>query len=189
MTDNYEDLHLHAETPQEYITLRIKNLLKKYKGNPQQEQLVQKILEMIDKSDDLWPNELISNIKTLVDRNSCVFCGAKENLEPTRLVPKEQGGPLDPINLAMICSECEEKRGNKGIYEWWVLTEKKPLPIELEIQYETVLYLMHYSARTLKLGFEEFHQRCDHCRALKSCPGELSLLCLEGVIELSLKRL
>lgn len=186
MAYEYIDEH-EARTSKELIIIRVKHLLEELrKKNPQP--YFDKLIDLLEKQDEQWISEIKNHAKDLLPRNRCAFCGSPDNLGPTRLVPRSRGGPLQPINLANVCSACAEKKGSKGVYEWWVHDEGKQLPVSLEILYLATLYVMHMSANTLNLGFNELHRYCHHCEALNSCPGELSTLCVEGVIALRVKR-
>ena len=178
-----------ARTSKELITKRIRFLLDQFKPrNNEQASIIQRIKEQIDANNSEWIQTLVANAKSLLLRNECAFCGSTTDLGPTRLVPKARGGPVQPINLAIVCSKCSTNKGNKGAFEWWVREKGNLLSIPLEIQYLATLYVMHKSANTLDMNFSELHRYCDHCKALDACPGELSTLCVEGVIALRVKR-
>ncbi len=178
-----------ARTSKELITKRIRFLLDQFESrNKEQTLIIQRIKEQIDANDPEWIQTLVANTKTLLFRDKCVFCGSTDDLGPTRLVPKARGGPIQPINLAIVCSQCSTSKGERGAFEWWVREKGHTLSVPLEIQYLATLYIMHKSANTLEMNFAELHRYCDHCKALDACPGELSTLCVEGVIALRVKR-
>ncbi len=178
-----------ARTSKELITRRIRFLLDQFEPiNSEQTAIINRIKEQIDADDPEWIQTLVSNAKTLLFRDKCVFCRSTKDLGPTRLVPKERGGPMQTINLAIVCTQCSIDKAGKGAFEWWVREKGKPLSVPLEIQYLATLYVMHKSANTLDMNFAELHRYCDHCKALNACPGELSTLCVEGVIALRVKR-
>ena len=179
----------HAHTSKELIVHRVKELLKILASEDTAfKDLYVEIIDLIDKKDEKWVSKVVSYSKVFSVVDRCEFCGSTECLSPTRLVPKERGGPLIPINLAMICGNCASRKKTKGAYEWWVLEEGKELPPALEIRYLTTLYMMHKEANTLEMDFNTLHLYCNHCQAINACPGEISPVCVEGIIELNVKK-
>lgn len=47
------------------------------------------------------------------DKNTCVYCGSKENLTVDHVLPKSRGGKSTWDNLVTACNRCNNKKDNK----------------------------------------------------------------------------
>ncbi len=65
------------------------------------------------------PSNILRENKLLVgSENSCVYCGASENLQWEHIIPKAKGGPDIIDNMVLACRKCNLSKGARDIFDW-----------------------------------------------------------------------
>lgn len=123
--------------------------------------------------------EYIFNIKMSLQ---CSFCAKNKNMSMAYLLPLELGGIDVDMNLTMMCGNCKEEKGERGLYEWFGLNETDNIPRKVEGKYLKLLYDLHMGKETLHLS--DFQEYCPKCHLGEECGEERkkSLYCLEGIL-------
>lgn len=60
------------------------------------------------------------------DNHACVYCGGTERLTVDHVIPKARGGKTTFENTVACCFACNNKKGNKTLFESGMVLRKKP---------------------------------------------------------------
>lgn len=134
-----------------------------------------------------WSSSVREYLKERQKENKCIYCDKEENLTVEHLLPTSRGGPDIPENTVLVCKSCNSAKGDRRLFEWFGLkadpeTVKYDLPRIAEGKYLKLLYTLLAKKGKLNVKREELEREfCDDCRLAISCPGGLSVFCLEGI--------
>lgn len=113
----------------------------------------------------------------------CIYCGAADGLSYDHLLPRNRGGPDSPDNVALACRHCNSSKGDKGLYEWYMLDRRYELPRVAEGKYLKLLFELHAQNDTLDVERTGLEFLCRSCEQGHLCEEtSLTVYCLESVL-------
>jgi len=147
---------------------------------------------------DIFWNKIREYIKEREKTNECIFCSKKEDLTIEHLLPRFYNGPDEEKNIIWICKTCNSIKGSKRLYEFWTIKEglegaKYTLPRIAEGKYLKFLFTYLKDNKLLDLQISQIiDEICPQCDLktlciLENSQGQLSPLCLDGLITLCFK--
>lgn len=144
---------------------------------------------------EIFWNEIREYVKEREKRDECIFCGAKTTLTMDHLFPRSLNGPDDEKNIVWVCPKCNLSKGSKRVYELWTTKEgltgaKYNVPRIAEGKYLKFLYEILKGKGMLNITINDIKEQiCPSCDVKDLCEkeetvGELSPLCLDGIVTL-----
>ena len=103
--------------------------------------------EQLNSDKKRWHHILQEEVR--IDPSRCAYCGGKEELSITRIVPKQMCNFLDMHNTVSVCKKCNSLKGNKNLMEWQVFKEQNKIPRAVLAKYLKILYACHECNGTL----------------------------------------
>lgn len=102
------------------------------------------------KNGKMNPSTILKENKILVkEENSCAYCNSKENLDWEHIIPKSKGGPDIIDNLVLSCRECNLKKSDKDIFEYYGKENRYKIPRLILGKYLKLIFDYHQEAGTL----------------------------------------
>jgi hypothetical protein len=89
-----------------------------------------------------WIRLLKEEVK--VDPNECAYCGAKEELLITRIVPKKMCPHAEIHNVIRACKNCNLSKGDKDLVEWKIFEGRDSINRRALAKYLKILYICHH---------------------------------------------
>ncbi len=132
-----------------------------------------------------WSTSIREWIHERENPDQCIYCGKQDRLTVEHMIPQSRGGPDHPDNAVWVCSECNTKKGDKRLYEFYGLGSRNELPRIAEGKYLKLLYQELDSRELLDMGRDNIAELCRQCDISKKCPKaqDLTVYCLEGVFQ------
>lgn len=102
------------------------------------------------KDGKIVPSQILRENKMLVKcENCCAYCKSKENLHWEHIIPKSRGGPDNVDNMVLACRDCNLKKSDKDLFEWYGLELKYEIPRIVLGKYLKLIFDFHEKAGTL----------------------------------------
>jgi hypothetical protein len=130
------------------------------------ERVMKRMFRDVDSGAKLWEEMSRSCWQIAQPEKKCAYCGAKKNLRKTRIIPesiaiKPECQTCDRMqaanNTLWACGQCNAKKGNKGLYEFYkeLFPQKDrffdAIPTAVEGKYLKTIHHCHRCAGTLDL--------------------------------------
>lgn len=88
--------------------------------------------------------------KQLTMKPACIYCRSKKSLTYDHIIPVSCGGPDIQSNVVLACSSCNSSKGDKDIFEWYFLVQKKKeIPRLVWSKYLKLVWDFHVAHRTI----------------------------------------
>ena len=141
----------------------------------------------LQKGEIQWSSSIREWIKENENRDICNYCGkTKHDLTIEHILPLSKGGIDHPDNAIWVCKDCNLKKSNKRLYQFFTLDMRNEIPRIAEGKYLKMLYDLHEKNGTLNIS--DVRQICSICDMENECKkegteGKLTAFCLEGIFK------
>ena len=130
-----------------------------------------------------WSGAIREYLRERETPSQCIYCASTEHLSLDHLMPCSRGGPDCADNAVMACRACNSSKGDKGLYEWYMLDRRYELPRVAEGKYLKLLYDLHDAQGTLDTARSNLDTLCQRCEQGHLCDETaLTVYCLESVL-------
>lgn len=86
----------------------------------------------------------------LKEERKCIYCGSASDLTIDHIIPQSKGGPDIAANSILACKSCNSSKGDKDVFEWYYVTQKKAsVPNNVWKKYLKLIWDFHALHRTL----------------------------------------
>lgn len=130
-----------------------------------------------------WSTSITEWVLERENLHQCIYCGVTGDLTVEHMIPLSRGGPDHPDNTVMTCPTCSYSKGDRRLYEFFSLDNRKRIPGIAEGKYLKLLYDELDSRRLLDIDKKRLSELCGICDLGDECPvpEDLTVYCLEGV--------
>lgn len=130
-----------------------------------------------------WSGAIREYVREREMPNMCIYCESTDALSYDHLMPRGRGGQDIPENVVMACRGCNSSKGDKGLYEWYMLDRRYELPRVAEGKYLKLLFELHAKNGTLDVERAGLESLCRSCEQGHLCEETgLTVYCLESVL-------
>lgn len=113
----------------------------------------------LDSGEMKWSSSIRDYQAQLEKGRVCIYCGATDGLTIDHIIPASRGG-VDPRirkllesadNVALACRECNCRKADRDVFEWYEKDEKGELPKLVVSKFLKLAYDIHEVQGTLEL--------------------------------------